>query len=120
MGYRSNVVYVFYTLKPDVIPLSLIKLWFDENYPKLDFGEVKMGEDYIKVSYEDVKWYDAYDDVEAVRRAVEIFNSAFETDDKENVAYESIRVGEESTDIEHDGSAYSTYRLHVSREIHFD
>ena len=120
MGYRSNVSYVFYTLKPDVVPFAAIKLWFEENYPKEDYGAIDMGNDYIRVNYYDVKWYDAYDDVEDVRRAVENFAAAFDTDNNECVAYESVRVGEETTDIEHDGSAHSEWRLGVSREIYFD
>jgi hypothetical protein len=121
MGYRSNVVYVFYTLKPDIIPFPLLKLWFDENFKKwTDGAEVDYGDDYIKVSYYGVKWYDGYHDVVGVREATAIFIAAFEADDKDNVAWEMVEVGEDINDIKSEGSAYATYRLHVSREIHFD
>jgi hypothetical protein len=121
MGYRSNVVYVFYTLKPDIIPLSLIKLWFDENFKKwTDMAEVDYGDDYIKVSYDSVKWYDSYQDVIGVREATDIFTAAFEANDKANVAWEMVEVGEDINDTKHDGSAHATFRLHVDREIHFD
>ena len=121
MGYRSNVVYVFYTMRPEVIPLSLLKLWFDENFKKwTDMAEVDYGDDYIKVSYHDVKWYDTYQDVIGVREATDIFTAAFEANDKDNVAWEMVEVGEDMHDIKHDGSGWRTFRLNVSREIHFD
>lgn len=119
MGYRSDVVYVFYTRKPDKIPFAMLKLWFDENWPKSDYGEVDMGNDYIKVSYNNIKWYDGYPEVQAVQQAVEIFTAAFEANDNDNVAYEVAQVGEDLTDCGHDGSSYHDYRLGISREIHF-
>ena len=120
MGYRSDVQYVFYTRKPDTTPFSVIKLWFDENYPKHDFGEAMMGDDYIMVRYESIKWYPGYDEVEAVNRAVEIFTAAFEANDKDDVAWECVQIGEELSDLSHDGSPYCDYRLYVSREITFN
>ena len=120
MGYRSNVTYVFYTMEPDIIPFPLLKLWFDENYPKHDFNTVEMGDDYIKVSYVGVKWYESYPEVEAVREATEKFATAFEADDVPNAAWEMMRVGEETPDIEDNYSAYACFRLGVNREIFFD
>ena len=119
MGYRSDVVYVFYTRKPEVIPFAMLKLWFDENWPKSDYGEIDMGNDYIKVSYLDTKWYDGYPEVEAVRQAVEMFTAAFQANDNDNTAWESAQVGEDLTDTNQYGSNYSDYRLGVSREILF-
>lgn len=120
MGYRSDVTYVFYTSNTDAVPFSVIKLWFDENFPKHDFGEVEVGEDSIAVWYTDVKWYRGYHEVEAVERAIEIFTVAFEANDKDNVAWEMVRIGEELADIEHDGSTHHNYRLGVNRSIHFE
>jgi hypothetical protein len=121
MGYRSDVVYVFYTLKPDIIPFPLLKLWFDENFKKwTDMAEVDYGDDYIKVSYDSVKWYDTYQDVIGVREAVTIFTAAFDADNKDNAAWEMVEVGEDMHDIKNDGSGWRTFRLNVNREIHFD
>lgn len=120
MGYRSDVTYVFYTMKPDVIPLAALKLWFDENYPKHDFGTVDVGKDYIRVSYDNVKWYEGYSEVQAVNEALNMFAVAFRTDDWDNAAWEMVRVGEETPDIEMDGSTYNQFRLGVSREIVFN
>lgn len=120
MGYRSDVVYVFYIIDPASVPFSLIKLWFDENYPKHDFGTVETGEDYIKVSYVSVKWYQGYPEVQAVENAVDLFGETFKVNEHPHVAWEMVRVGEENADITHDGSGYMAYRLGVNREICFD
>jgi len=120
MGYRSDVTYAFYTMQPDIVPFAAIKLWFDENFPKYDFGTVDVGKDYIRVSYDNVKWYEAYPEVQAVNEALNMFAVAFEAGDKDNAAWEMVRVGEETPDIEMDGSAYSQFRLGVNRDIVFD
>lgn len=120
MGYRSDVTFVFYTCKPEVIPLSILKLWFDENYPKHDFGEVEVGDNYILVRYEGVKWYTSYPEVQAVDRAVEIFTAAFQANDKDDVAWEYAQVGEELNDTDHGGSSYHHFRLGINRTIYFN
>jgi hypothetical protein len=120
MGYRSDVAISFYTRNEREKNFPLLKLWFDENYPKLDFGEVEVGSDYINVWYTDVKWYDGYHDVDAVGRAVDKFRETFNTDEDNAFAYETIRVGEETSDIESDASPYHDYRLGVNRTIRFE
>lgn len=120
MGYRSDVTISFYTRNEREKNFPLLKLWFDENYPKLDFGEVDVGSDYINVWYTDVKWYDGYKDVDAVGRAVNLFAATFNTNEENAFAYETVRVGEETGDIEWDGSAYNDYRLGVHRSIRFE
>lgn len=120
MGYRSDVTIAFYARQDKQKNFPLLKLWFDENYPKLDFGEVEEGHDYIVVRYEGVKWYEGYADVDNVGRAVDLFAATFNVNEKDDFAYETVRVGEELTDIEEHASAYTDYRLGVSRTIHFD
>lgn len=131
MGYRSEVTFVFYTRKQEVVPFAALKLWFDENYPHKEAtteweAKVETGgyhdhtQDWIMVTYQDVKWYQGYSHVEAVDRAMQNFIDTFEADDKDNVAYESIRLGEETEDIEERRSGYSDYRLGVKREVYFD
>ena len=121
MGYRSDVDVVFYTLDQAKLPYAVIKLWFDENYPKFDTDEITHGEDYIRISYRQWKWYDGYEEVRAVHEAVKNFEAAFSTDDEStDAAYEMVEVGEEPEDIQTRGSAYCTYRLNVHREIVFD
>ena len=120
MGYRSDVKLVFYTSNESELPFSAVKLWFDENYPKYDFGDVEVGQNYVLISYEDVKWYQGYDEVEAVNKAIELFCDTFNAHENTGAHYEMIRVGEELQDIEREASAYCHWLLDVSRTIHFN
>ena len=131
MGYRSEVTFVFYTRHQEVVPFAALKLWFDENYPhkeatteweaKIETGGYNDSpEDWIMVTYQDVKWYQGYTHVEAVDRAMRRFIDTFEANDKDNVAFEHIRIGEEPDDIEEVRTAYCDYRLGVRREVYFD
>ena len=121
MGYRLDVDVVFYTLDKDKLPYAVIKLWFDENYPKPNTDEITHGEDYIRVSYRQWKWYDGYEEVQAVKEAIRNFENAFRTDDDgTDAAYEMVWVGDSLEDIQTRGSVYCTYRLNVNREIVFD
>jgi len=124
MGYRSDVTLVFYTLPNMGMPFGSLKLWFDENFSKLSLArdaETSMGSYYIKVSWTDIKWYSGYDEVREIDAAIKLFGETFNVNDEgTQVAWESVRVGEELADIEQDGSIYKTYRLGVNREICFD
>jgi hypothetical protein len=122
MGYRSDVTYVFYTMNPDVVPFAAIKLWFDENFTKnvSYYDNIEVGDDWIMVSWNSVKWYDDFDEVEATREATALFAEVFEADTKEHVAWEMVEVGEDLNDIKHDGSMNCNYRLYVNRTIHFE
>lgn len=131
MGYRSKVVFVFYTRHQDQVPFAALKLWFDENYPHKEAvteweARIETGgyhdhtQDWIMVTYEDVKWYQGYNHVEAVDRAMQNFIDTFDANDRDSVAFESIRIGEETEDIEERRSDYADWRLGVRREIYFD
>jgi hypothetical protein len=122
MGYRSDVTYVFYTMKPDVVPFAAIKLWFDENFAKkVKYPDkIETGDDWIMVHWEGVKWYDDFDEVKDTRNATVLFAETFEADNTDNVAWEMVEVGEDINDIKHEGSVHATFRLDVSREIHFE
>lgn len=120
MGYRSDVKLVFYTSNESTIPFAAVKLWFDENYPKHDFGDVEVGQNYVLISYEDIKWYDNYPEVQAVDGAIATFVDTFNANEDTGVHYEMIRIGEDLGDIERDASAYCHWLLDVSRTIHFN
>lgn len=120
MGYRSDVSVVFYTSNEERMPFAAIKLWFDENYPKFDFGCVETGSDCVLVTYESVKWYTGYDEVTAVEAAIALFVDTFDANNDTSAHYEMIRVGEELPDIERDASDWCQWRLDVSRTIHFN
>ena len=121
MGYRSDVSIAFYTTNTETLPLIAIKLWFDENFPKeLPPEQVEVGDDYILARYEGYKWYPEYEEVRMVEAAVTLFGETFECDEDGAAHWETVRVGEELNDTEHDSSPYANYRLSVSRTIHFD
>ena len=125
MGYRSDVSIVFYTRKYEVVPFASLKLWFDENYPVKEAmteweAKVETGDDWIMVTYQDVKWYAGYTHIGAVDTAFARFVDTFDAEDDDDGAYEFIRIGEEPDDIEEQRTAYSDYRLRVRREIIFD
>ena len=69
MGYRSNVMAVFYTYDPNEYPS--IKLFIDENMPEWFRGDEYMttftGSNNlqgVKFDLQDVKWYESYPDVQ--------------------------------------------------------
>ena len=131
MGYRSDVSYLFYTgtrlvreadgthTREPRGPFALLKLWFDENYPKHQYIQTTQGEDYIHVKYHGVKWYEGYEEVEAVRKAVESFEKCFNTDDHDQMTgmWEMVRLGENDDDVERSGSEHHDWRLNIQREI---
>jgi hypothetical protein len=99
MGYRSDVVAVFYTNEPD--DLAAIKLFVDENIPEIFRNEDDMSvfSHGIKFDFSDVKWYPSYPDVKAFEDA---FNKFVELSNSEgsNWMCEFVRIGEELEDIE--------------------
>jgi hypothetical protein len=134
MGYRSDVHILFYVgnriardeggeahLEP-IGPFAPIKLWFDENYPKDDYAKTEIGVNYIYVRYDNVKWYEDYEDVKAVNKAIESFDKCFNTDDYENMTgmWEMVRLGENDDDVERRNSEHADWRLNVRREVDLD
>jgi hypothetical protein len=136
MGYRSDVKIVFYLTKGThdtpptednpLVPFAALKLWFDENYPVQEAKDewcasIDYGEDYVLVSYIDVKWYGGYDHPTAVETAFANFSDTFRSDERDHRAqYEIVRIGEQDDDIEADRSSYADHRLSVERSIFFE
>lgn len=124
MGYRSDVSVVFYTRNEEAVPFAAIKLWFDENYPRkvaTEFwgAEIETGSDWVMVTYQNVKWYEDYEHVQAVRKVLDSFDDCFESADKDNAAWEMVELGEQADDIRETRSEYCDYLLRVRREIIF-
>lgn len=138
MGYRSDVVYAFYTPIKDAGRAAFIRAWCIEK--KLtsiasDWGEEGrfIPEVGMLFSFESVKWYDDYEDVKVFMHAFREFWDAF-CDDlpaRKNIipadypasveyACEYVRIGEESQDIEELRSSESEYRVQLSRAIRLD
>lgn len=142
MGYRSNVVAVFYTTSDPKNEQAherneaKLKLFMDENFPaewkKPEWAEPDEGltmlENDTGLLYEfkvnDVKWYEGY---EAVQKFDEFWQKFVELADGVDVdeegdeppewACEFIRVGENTDDIEEKSSNDTEYVLSVSRII---
>ena len=119
MGYRSDVVLVFYCASKDK-DYPLLKLWVDENMKEelaymrvVNNGEWKG----FKFSWENVKWYDGYEDVERVRAAMQRFKEVFDEVDAPEFSYEFVRVGENEDDTELYRSRDAVGLMYVSREI---
>jgi hypothetical protein len=128
MGYRSDVSIIFYARgnSNDAGRNTLLKLWFDENYPHYVAttewcATIRHKDDAIVVDYDDVKWYESYDHVKAVTAAIGKFDDTFRCGDEEGqYAHEFVRIGEDDTDIEAERSDWNDALLYVSRSIRVD
>ena len=128
MGYRSDVMALFYTYEANELPA--IKLFIDENMPELFRGEFE-GNDYmstfettkglrgIKFNIPSVKWYPSYPEVRQFEQALEKFKElSAEVDSK--WCCEFVCVGEEVEDIEEHQSYNAENLIYVSRTIESD
>lgn len=123
MGYRSAVHALFYTTKKEDLPV--LKLYMDENYPKdlHDLEEISSNRIYgYEMVYEDVKWYESYDDVKAFNafKAKYLALIDAQEEDGKEWAFEFVRIGEDTEDVECESSMASLGVLSVSRSIECD
>jgi hypothetical protein len=120
MGYRSDVVALFYTNKPEHLPL--LKLWLTANFPMKEFeNSIKWFDRGMIVKEEYVKWYDDNKDVQLFNEAAYKFVEEFcEAKGAFDGAYEFMRVGESDDDIESDSCGDYDYLLSLSKEILID
>jgi hypothetical protein len=120
MGYRSDVIAVFYAT-PD--KAAAVKLFVDENFPEELAGNLRPINNgrYAGYMFEDehVKWYDNYPEVMAFNRFVSNF---LELAEQEEIqwAYEFVRIGEDSDDTEETYSDYADYQIRARRSIETD
>jgi hypothetical protein len=131
MGYRSDVTILFYGGEKDY---PILKLWIQENLEPVlkEYGWNDL-EPYERHNQHnslvlkgfvfkasDVKWYDSYPDVKAMEDCVTTFNETFGENNKTELAFDYIRLGEEYEDIEVRYSDHSYNILNVNREVVFD
>ena len=120
MGYRSDVKAAFYAT-PD--KAAAMKLFVDENFPEELAGNLRSINNGHCQGYmfedEHVKWYDSYPEVQAFNRFVSNF---LELAEQEEIkwAYEFVRVGEDSDDVEETRSDHADYYLRLARSIDSD
>ena len=124
MGYRSDVMAVFYTYDPNEYPA--IKLFIDENIPEWFRGDEYMSTftgsnnlHGLKFTMSDVKWYPSYPDVQGFEQAMGVFEGLANKTDSQ-WAFEFVRLGEEVEDIEERQSQDANNLLYVSRSIECD
>ena len=125
MGYRSEVIAVFYCNDPKDYPA--MKLFIDETIGE-ELGGCLTEEDnyngtskYLRFYAEDVKWYDS--DLE-VRQFMEMLKRFGELADGEGSnltwAYEFVRIGEYLNDINARESDGASNALVVHRYVDID
>lgn len=121
MGYRSQVKAVFYTEDKEKWPV--LKLYMEENFPKewsLELIESSHYYGYV-FSAGDIKWYESYPDVQAFDAFVDAYRNLIDSESSTlSWAYEFIRIGEDTEDIETDSEGNCSYLLTVSRQIETD
>lgn len=122
MGYRSDVAYViqFDTIERKREFVALRKL-VPETHKAL--SECKRVDDdslYITAEFENVKWYEGYDDVEMHMNMLRELDGDGESG-VEGVGAQFIRIGEEHDDTETEYyGTIEVYALSVHRDICMD
>ncbi len=125
MGYRSDVMAVFYTYDPNEYPA--MKLFIDEHIPEFFRGDEYMRlfsggmprhVQGIKFTMNGMKWYTSYPDVHGFEEAIRKFEKLSDGGDK--WLWEFIRVGEEAGDVEERSCSESESLLYVVRSIECD
>lgn len=94
MGYRSQVY-----LKTTTEGYLVFKRFNDsiekEDDKPLQYADiVKTPSGFYKISFDDIKWYESFDDVNN-------FMICLDKLDTQEIPYSFIRIGEDTTDIEH-------------------
>ena len=125
MGYRSEVAIAIYGPEDAMVPLIAAQrlsaqsaLVVDKDY--IERREyTKNGQRWVMIStyYDWVKWYESYPDVQAWRN---LLSDIADSCDDTGIAYEFVRIGEETGDVETDYVGDVEYYLGVSRSIHLD
>jgi len=121
MGYRSEVMAVFYANKDKA---AAVKLYVDENFPKELEGCLREEKSSTHHGYifseTDVKWYTDYPEIVAFNRFVSNYLEIADGENDLGWAYEFVRIGEDANDIEETSSDGADYVLRVCRSIETD
>lgn len=125
MGYRSDVVAVFYTYDPMEYPA--MKLFIDEHVPDvfrtdeyMRVFESNSGNNLrgIKFTMNGWKWYESYPEIQGFEQAMAKFEKLADEGSKWN--WEFVRLGEEVEDVEERHSYNSENLIYVVRSIESD
>jgi len=118
MGYRSDVAICIYGPK-DTMTALVAAARIQGGMPVNDFGGLHMfdygdNKHMIHAYYEEVKWYDGYEDVDTWTAFLE---QAAEFDD---LSTEFVRIGEDNADIEMEQQGDCQWYLGTNRSVHVD
>ena len=127
MGYRSDAQLLFYCDENDP-NYAMLKLWVYENMQEeLGYMEefTRSGHKGFIFSWDNVKWYQGYDDVDRVEAAMKKFREVFDEqaileEGVPDFSYEFIRIGENDDDVEVRGSVRATSLIYVERSIEWN
>jgi hypothetical protein len=113
MGYRSDVGFACDPIIKDVI--EAVTEWDKEFKEMIGYAEDLSGDDHGRWRFEDIKWYEGYEDVQIIENIMVMCDNV----DISGLAYDSygfIRLGEEMEDVEMKGDT-SAFDLYVNRSI---
>jgi hypothetical protein len=115
MGYRSDVLLVVEKEAwENSLSLKEISKYQQKAKDLTDFADIKREKNGILLFYwECIKWYDDDEKVIAVQKTLRVFENSD--------SYLFIRVGENTDDLEEDGSMWNNpFRAQIIRKIEFD
>jgi hypothetical protein len=123
MGYRSEVAYSIHFKDKDILNqfIALVMVKGGEEVKALKECEIEcnVDSDVFKVNFiaQDVKWYETYTEVQAHTWLMKFAVERFPAD----CAYEFVRIGEDSSDIEEEqGGVDFNYSIYVRRSLDVD
>lgn len=131
MGYRSDVAYTirfvhedetnnkqsFYVFLAEAKANAATAVCFEEH----GWMEFVVDEDNYRINFfaEGVKWYESYADVQC-HEALLSLASEWDEDNHAHIAYQFVRIGEESDDIEDKRSESADDWIYLERSISRD
>ena len=124
MGYRSDVMAVFYTYEPNEYPA--MKLFIDENMPEVfktdEYMRTFEGQNGklfgVKFTMNGWKWYESYPEIQGFDETMRKFEEL--ADEGSKWHWEFVRLGEEVEDVEERHSYNSENLIYVNRTIESD
>ena len=133
MGYRSDVAYTirfvheddtnnkqsFYTFLAEAKANAATAACFGEQ----GWAEFQIDEANFRINFfaEGVKWYESYADVQCHEALLSLANEWDEDEDNHaHIAYQFVRIGEESDDIEDKRSESADDWIYLARSISRD
>ena len=136
MGYRSDVIAVFYNIvtgdeEKDKRNLATLDMFVRENFPEALKNDLEEDEGLHRVESgkrvvwefknSSVKWYESYPDVRAFdafwEKFCELADESQEGDEPVDWACEFVRIGENTDDVEEKSSNEAEWLLQLNRVI---